>query len=73
MELDGMKERLGMGVKVRLKAGQASSGQDRYGYLRIGEKIPECLKEWADEIHNVGMVIRETLFVQLSASEAEDK
>ena len=39
MELDGMKERLGMGVKARLKAGKANSGQDRYGYLRIGEKI----------------------------------
>jgi DNA invertase Pin-like site-specific DNA recombinase len=39
MELDGMKERMGMGVKARLKAGKANSGQDRYGYLRIGEKI----------------------------------
>ena len=39
MELDGMKERMGMGVKARLKAGKANTGQDRYGYLRIGEKI----------------------------------
>jgi hypothetical protein len=39
MELDGMKERLGMGVKARLKAGKANTGQDRYGYIRIGEKI----------------------------------
>jgi DNA invertase Pin-like site-specific DNA recombinase len=39
MELDGMKERLGMGVKARLKAGKANSGQDRYGYHRIGDKI----------------------------------
>ena len=33
----------------------------------------ECLKEWADEIHHVGMVVRETLLVQLSAVEAENK
>ncbi len=39
MELDGMKERMGMGVKARLKAGKANTGQDRYGYIRIGEKI----------------------------------
>jgi len=39
MELDGMKERMGMGVKERLKAGKANTGQDRYGYLRIGDKI----------------------------------
>jgi hypothetical protein len=39
MELDGMKERLGMGVKARLKAGNANTGQDRYGYIRMGDKI----------------------------------
>jgi DNA invertase Pin-like site-specific DNA recombinase len=39
MELDGMKERVGMGVKARLKAGKANTGQDRYGYVRVGEKI----------------------------------
>ena len=39
MELDGMKERMGMGVKARLKAGKANMGQNRYGYFRIGEKI----------------------------------
>lgn len=39
MELDGMKERVGMGVKARLKAGKANTGQDRYGYIRIGENI----------------------------------
>ncbi len=39
MELDGIKERMGMGVKARLKAGKANSGQDRYGYRRIGDKI----------------------------------
>jgi site-specific DNA recombinase len=39
MELDGMKERMEMGVRARLKAGKANTGQDQYGYLRIGEKI----------------------------------
>ncbi len=39
MELDGMKERMRMGVKARLKAGKANTGQDRYGYTRIGENI----------------------------------
>jgi site-specific DNA recombinase len=39
MELDGMKERLTMGVKARLKAGKANTGQDRYGYQRIGDQI----------------------------------
>jgi len=39
MELDGMKERMEMGVKARLKAGKANTGQDRYGYVRIGEQI----------------------------------
>jgi site-specific DNA recombinase len=39
MELDGMKERLTMGVKARLKAGKANTGQDRYGYQRIDDRI----------------------------------
>jgi DNA invertase Pin-like site-specific DNA recombinase len=39
MELDGMKERMTMGVKARLKAGKANTGQDRYGYQRIDEQI----------------------------------
>ena len=39
MELDGMKERMEMGVKARLKAGKANTGQDRYGYIRIDEVI----------------------------------
>jgi site-specific DNA recombinase len=39
MELDGMKERMEMGVIARLKAGKANTGQDRYGYFRIGENI----------------------------------
>lgn len=39
MESDGMKERMAMGVKARLKAGKANTGQDRYGYVRVGDKI----------------------------------
>lgn len=39
MELDGMKERLGMGVRARLKAGKANTGQNRYGYIHVGENI----------------------------------
>jgi DNA invertase Pin-like site-specific DNA recombinase len=39
MELDGMKERMEMGVKARLRAGKANTGQDRYGYIRIGETV----------------------------------
>jgi hypothetical protein len=33
MELEGMKERLTMGVKARLRAGKVNTGQDRYGYV----------------------------------------
>jgi site-specific DNA recombinase len=39
MELDGMRERMDMGVKARLRAGKANTGQDRYGYRREGEQI----------------------------------
>ena len=39
MELDGMKERMNMGVRARLKAGKANTGQNSYGYMRVGEKI----------------------------------
>jgi DNA invertase Pin-like site-specific DNA recombinase len=45
MELDGMKERMTMGVSARLKAGKANTGQDRYGYIRIGENIHVQKKE----------------------------
>jgi hypothetical protein len=33
----------------------------------------ECLKQWAHEIHNMGCIAWETLLVELSAVEAEDK
>jgi DNA invertase Pin-like site-specific DNA recombinase len=39
MELETMQERMTMGVIARLKAGKANTGQDRYGYFRIGEQI----------------------------------
>lgn len=46
MELDGMKERMTMGVKARLRNGKANTGQDRYGYVRNGETI-EIVEEEA--------------------------
>ncbi|MBL8076725.1 MAG: recombinase family protein, partial [Anaerolineales bacterium] len=45
MELEGMKERMTMGVIARLKAGKANTGQDRYGYIRIGETVHIQKKE----------------------------
>ena len=52
MELDGMKERMEMGVKARLKAGKANTGQARYGYIRIGENI-HLLEEEAKWVRNI--------------------
>jgi len=54
MELEGMKERMTMGVKARLRAGKANTGQDRYGYRRNGEKI-EIVE---DEAHWVRQLFR---------------
>jgi len=39
IELENIRERMTMGVIARLKAGKANTGQERYGYVRIGEKI----------------------------------
>jgi DNA invertase Pin-like site-specific DNA recombinase len=52
MELDSMKERMEMGVKARLKAGKANTGQDRYGYIRIRENIHVVEQEakWVRQI-----------------------
>ena len=64
MELDSMKERMTMGVKARLKAGKANSGQDTYGYRRNGEVyeiVPEEAK-WIQQIfawYNAGVPIME--------------
>jgi hypothetical protein len=33
----------------------------------------EYLKQWADEIHEMRLVVRKTLFVELPTVEAEDK
>jgi DNA invertase Pin-like site-specific DNA recombinase len=52
MELDGMKERMEMGVIARLKAGKANTGQDRYGYIRIGEDI-RVQKDEAKWVHQI--------------------
>ena len=52
MELDSMKERMEMGVKARLRAGKANTGQDRYGYFRIGEQthVQEEEAMWVQNI-----------------------
>ncbi len=39
MELESLNERMTMGVKARLRAGKANTGQDRYGYERQGDEI----------------------------------
>ncbi|WKZ52721.1 MAG: recombinase family protein [Anaerolineales bacterium] len=52
VELDNIKERMTMGVKARLKAGKANSGQDRYGYKRIGERI-EIVPEEAEWVRQI--------------------
>ena len=52
MELENIHERMTMGVKARLRAGKANSGQDRYGYKRNGEIIEIYLPEaiWVRKI-----------------------
>ena len=60
MELEGMRERMTMGVKARLRAGKANTGQDRYGYRREGESIVVVEEEalWVGRIfdwYNQGM------------------
>jgi site-specific DNA recombinase len=52
VELDNIKERMTMGVKARLKAGKANSGQDRYGYRRVGETI-EIVPEEAEWVRQI--------------------
>ena len=52
LELDGMRERMTMGVKARLRAGKANTGQDRYGYRRVGEVI-EIVPEEADWVRKI--------------------
>jgi len=52
MELESMQERMTMGVIARLKAGKANTGQDRYGYVRVGENthILEEEAKWVRQI-----------------------
>jgi site-specific DNA recombinase len=52
VELEHIKERMTMGVKARLRAGKANSGQDRYGYRRVGERI-EIVPEEADWVRQI--------------------
>jgi len=52
VELESIKERMTMGVKARLKAGKANSGQDRYGYRRVGERI-EVFPEEAEWVRQI--------------------
>jgi len=52
MELKGMRERMSMGVKARLRNGKANTGQDRYGYRRNGEII-EIVEEEARWVRKV--------------------
>lgn len=65
MELDGMKERMEMGVIARLKAGKATTGQDRYGYVRIGEQI-HIKEEEAKWVHQIfAWYIQKTALMQI--------
>jgi site-specific DNA recombinase len=52
MELEGMRERMTMGVKARLRNGKANTGQDRYGYQRFGEVI-EVVEEEAHWVRQI--------------------
>lgn len=52
VELEHIKERMTMGVKARLRAGKANSGQDRYGYQRRGDVI-EIVPEEAEWVRAI--------------------
>jgi DNA invertase Pin-like site-specific DNA recombinase len=52
MELDGIKERMTMGVKARLRSGKANAGIDRFGYRRNGEII-EVVEEEANWVRQI--------------------
>lgn len=77
VELDNIKERMTMGVKARLKAGKANSGQDRYGYRRIGERIEVVPEEaeWVRQIYAwyIEGVSASTMRTQLIAANAPQK
>lgn len=52
IELENIKERMTMGVKARLRAGKANSGQDRFGYRRSKDVIEVVEEEaiWVRQI-----------------------
>jgi DNA invertase Pin-like site-specific DNA recombinase len=65
MELDGMKERMEMGVIARLRVGKANTGQNRYGYIRTGENI-HIQKEEAKWVHQIfAWYIQKTPLMQI--------
>jgi len=77
VELEHIKERMSMGVKARLRAGKANSGQDRYGYQRNGEVIevvPEEAK-WVQQIFDwyIKGVHLKTIRKRLIAANAPQK
>jgi hypothetical protein len=60
-----MKERMEMGVKARLKAGKANTGQGRFGYVRIGENI-QIAEEEAKWVWNIfAWYIQKTPLMQI--------
>jgi len=65
MELESMQERMTMGVLARLKAGKANTGQDRYGYVRVGENI-HILEEEAEWVRQIfAWYIQKTPLMQI--------
>jgi hypothetical protein len=65
MELESMLERMTMGVIARLKAGKANTGQDRYGYIRVGEQI-HILEEEAKWVRQIfAWYIQKTPLMQI--------
>ena len=70
---------IAVGIGIWLAAREAERkgiGKDNVyevaGWIVIAG-IAECLKQWAQEVDDMSLVVWETLFVKLSAVEAEDK
>jgi hypothetical protein len=52
----------------------AVSGEDPDISVDTGDRVQaECLKQWANEVHDMRDIIRKSLLLQLPAVEAEDK
>ena len=77
VELEHINERMSMGVKARLRAGKANSGQDRYGYQRNGEVIEVVPEEavWVRQIFDwyIQGVYHKTIRKRLIAANAPQK